>query len=84
MTGITIPVVSISASNDGLATPAKIEESRSLLPADTQFVVIQGGNHAQFGSYGAQPGDGTASIPPETQWAQTVQATVDLLQRMNP
>jgi peroxiredoxin len=76
-------VLSISASNDGLATPAKIDDSRGLLPANTQFIVIEGGNHAQFGSYGAQPGDGTASIPAETQWAQTTQATTALLQRIS-
>jgi len=79
MTGFSKPVLSISASNDGLATPAKITDSRALLPAGTQFVVIEGGIHAQFGSYGAQPGDGTATIPPETQWQQTVLATTGLL-----
>ena len=84
MTGITIPVVSISASNDGLATTTKIDESHALLPENTQYVVIQGGNHAQFGSFGPQPGDGTATIPAQAQWAQTIQATADLLQRMNP
>jgi hypothetical protein len=83
MTGFSKPVLSISASNDGLATPAKIDDSRGLLPANTQFIVIEGGNHAQFGSYGAQPGDGTASIPAETQWAQTTQATTALLQRIS-
>ena len=82
MAGFTSSVVSISASKDGLATPAKIDETRGLLPADTQFVVIEGGNHAQFGSYGVQPGDDIATIPAETQWAQTVEATTDLLQRI--
>lgn len=76
---LAVQVTSISASNDGLATPAKIDDSRNLLPAAARFVAIQGGVHAQFGSYGAQPGDGTPSIPPSAQWDQTEQATVDLL-----
>jgi dienelactone hydrolase len=72
-------VVSISASLDGLATPEKIDASRALLPADTTWVVIQGGNHAQFGWYGDQPGDNIAAISRQVQQAQIVQATVALL-----
>lgn len=33
---------------------------------------IEGGNHAQFGSYGAQKGDGTAAISAEAQIDETV------------
>lgn len=55
------PVLSISAGNDGLSTPAKIEGSRSTLPGDTVFVELPGATHAQFGDYGLQPGDGTAT-----------------------
>ena len=33
--------------------------------------VISGGNHAQFGSYGAQKGDGQASITAAEQQKQT-------------
>ncbi|MBM7473057.1 dienelactone hydrolase [Subtercola frigoramans] len=51
-------VLSISGSNDGLATPAKIAESKKLLPAATTFVVVDGGVHAFFGDYGPQSGDG--------------------------
>jgi pimeloyl-ACP methyl ester carboxylesterase len=83
MSNLPIPVVSISGSQDGLATPQKIEENRRLQPAHTRFVVIQGGNHAQFGSYGAQPGDGPATIPASAQWEQTVKATVELLQQIS-
>jgi len=60
------PVLSISASNDGLSTPAKIEASKADLPADTEFVVIEGANHAQFGDYGVQPGDGTSTVSDTT------------------
>ncbi|PPL19607.1 alpha/beta hydrolase [Microterricola pindariensis] len=55
-------VLSISGSDDGLSTPAKIDEAAHLLPADTVFVEIDGANHASFGDYGVQPGDGTATI----------------------
>jgi hypothetical protein len=61
--GLGKPVLSISASNDGLSTPAKIEASRAQLPAETDFVVIEGANHDQFGDYGPQPGDGESTTP---------------------
>lgn len=56
------PVLSISASRDGLATPAKIAASRPNLPSEALFVVVRGGVHAQFGAYGPQAGDGTPTI----------------------
>jgi Alpha/beta hydrolase family len=74
-----LKTASISASLDGLSTPDKIEASRSLLPADTTWVQIQGGDHAQFGWYGDQSGDNPAIISREDQQAQIVQSTLDLL-----
>ena len=74
-----ILMLSLHGSNDGLATDDKIEASIALLPAHTQFVTINGGNHGQFGSYGPQAGDNPASISPEEQWTQTADATAALL-----
>lgn len=68
-------VISIYGTNDGLAGEGKIDESKALLPADAEFVAIEGGNHAQFGSYGPQAGDNEATISPEEQWAQVADAT---------
>ncbi len=61
-TSLTAQVASISGSKDGLATPAKVEASRTDLPAATGFTVVAGASHAQFGDYGPQPGDGTPAI----------------------
>jgi len=38
------------------------------------YTVIPGGNHAQFGNYGLQSGDGTATITPKAQRAFTISA----------
>ncbi|WP_241992564.1 alpha/beta hydrolase [Cryobacterium lactosi] len=70
-----LPVLSISGSEDGLSTPAKIEDTADLLPAGTTFVQIDGANHASFGAYGDQPGDGVATITP----AESQQAITDAL-----
>jgi pimeloyl-ACP methyl ester carboxylesterase len=78
-----IVVTSIYGSQDGLATRAKIEASRTLLPAQTTWVMIEGGNHAQFGWYGLQPKDYPASISREDQQAQAIEATVELLVKIS-
>lgn len=57
-----LPTLSISGSEDGLSTPVKIDEAAHLLSPDTIFVQIVGGNHAGFGAYGPQAGDGQAQI----------------------
>ena len=73
-------VLSIYATNDGLSTVEVIEASRANRPAETRWVAIDGGNHAQFGWYGEQPGDGQATISRTEQQAQIVKATAEMLE----
>jgi hypothetical protein len=73
-------VISIYATNDGVSTMEDIAASRADLPAATRWVEIAGGNHAQFGWYGEQPGDGTATITREQQQEQVVSATAEFLE----
>src|SRR5205085_11344268 len=74
LAGSGLQVVSIYGTRDGLAGPEKIAPSRALLPADTVYAAIEGGNHAGFGRYGPQAGDNAATITPEAQQAQVVAA----------
>jgi pimeloyl-ACP methyl ester carboxylesterase len=71
-----LPVLSLGGARDGLSTPAKIAAARHLLPADAELVEIPGAVHAQFGDYGAQPGDGT---PTATDAAVRAAITRDVL-----
>lgn len=80
---VDIKVLSVYGSLDGLATPQQIRDSRSLLPPDTMFIEIDGGNHSQFGSYGFQDGDNSATISPDEQWMQVVDATVNFLDEIS-
>jgi pimeloyl-ACP methyl ester carboxylesterase len=82
LSGFDLPVSSIYGTQDGLATPEKIDASRPLLPADTIWVAIEGGNHAQFGWYGPQSGDNPASISHEAQQKRIVEASVNLLDQV--
>jgi dienelactone hydrolase len=74
-----VSVLSIYGSVDGVATPEEVLSSKVLLPEDTVWVPIEGGNHAQFGWYGLQTGDNLATISREEQSSQIVKATIDLL-----
>jgi hypothetical protein len=62
LSGAHLAALSIGGENDGLSTPAKIAGAAHLLPSDATFVEVPGMTHAQFGAYGLQPGDGTATI----------------------
>lgn len=55
-------VLSVYGSADGVMDRDSYEKYRAELPADTTELVIEGGCHSQFGSYGAQDGDGEPTI----------------------
>ena len=76
-----LPVLSIYAigSTESLNP---VQEYAALLPAASQVVIVQGGNHAQFGAYGPQAGDSVAEIPAKEQWAQVVDATASFLETL--
>lgn len=76
-----IEVLSIYGTND-MAGMATFDEKKSLLAADTEYVIIEGGNHAQFGSYGFQAGDNAATISAAEQWSQTAAATLEFLREL--
>jgi len=76
-------VLSISGSLDGLATPVKIAHSIGLLPTNTEWVNIVGGNHAQFGWYGPQKGDNAAVISREEQQTAVIQDTLEFLKKVD-
>lgn len=78
LAGHETQVLSVYGSEDGEVET--IEASSSLLPANTKWVKIEGGNHAQFGDYGSQPGDGIADISSQAQWEQIISATSAFLQ----
>lgn len=66
-----LPVLSIYGSEDEVLNKKKYEKSIALADVRTEYV-IDGGNHAGFGNYGAQKGDGAASVSEEEQWQETV------------
>lgn len=63
-----LKVLSVYGSEDLVVNRDKIESGRALVPQSyyTEYC-IEGGNHAQYGDYGEQKGDGTATISAEEQ-----------------
>lgn len=76
-----LSVLTVYGSEDGVLNIDKVVSGRELLPADSREMRIDGGNHAQFGSYGRQKGDGTASISAKEQWETTVKAFTDMIMK---
>ncbi len=81
-----LKAISIYGSNDG--HPETIEEGAEHLPADAEFVKIEGGNHTQFGWYDTSPspyqeGDNPADITIEVQQGQIIQATIAFLEQLD-
>ena len=62
----------IRGTEDGLATPEDLEKGRKTAPKRYIEHAIPGGNHAWFGNYGVQSGDGVATISAEEQQAETI------------
>ncbi|MBR3181594.1 MAG: alpha/beta hydrolase [Eggerthellaceae bacterium] len=64
-------VLSIAGTNDQVLNHDSYESAADVLPADTAYISIEGGNHSYFGNYGDQAGDGIASISRSEQQRQT-------------
>ncbi len=54
--------ISFSGSEDLVINKTKYNDAKSLWPKKQEEYIIEGGNHANFGNYGKQKGDGNATI----------------------
>lgn len=70
---VDVPVLSIYGSEDGVMNREKYAQYRGNLPDDFEEYILEGGNHAGFGYYGPQRGDGEATISRDTQIERTAQ-----------
>jgi hypothetical protein len=66
-----IKILSIFGSEDKVLNLEKYAEYKLNLSKNTSEFVIEGGNHAGFGFYGKQKGDGTATISSQEQIEKT-------------
>ena len=80
---LDIPVLSIYGSRELRVNDASIRERKHLLPPDTFYKRIEGGDHHQFGSYEINPDDHLATISRASQHEQIIQATLEILQTVS-
>lgn len=78
-----IPVISIYGSREKRVNDESVGERKHLLPADTVYIRIEGGDHHQFGSYEIRPEEHLATISRASQHGQIIQATLDLLETVS-
>lgn len=84
LSALELPVLSIAAGNDSVFDSQAYDETRDLLPPETTFVTIAGGNHAGFADYGPQSGDGVSTISRDEQQRETVEYIASFLERVLP
>ena len=77
--GDGLETVLIYGSEDGVLNMNKYRNNLENVPEDAKEYVIEGGNHAQFGSYGVQSGDGQARITQERQVEETVRIITGMI-----
>ena len=70
----------IYGSEDGVLRLSKLREGRQFAPKRYFEHVIEGGNHALFGNYGEQEGDGTGLISAQEQQAETVRVVMEAVE----
>ena len=68
--------LSVYGDRDGVLNRERYEKSRVFWPRGAQELVIPGGNHAGFGSYGPQRGDGEAALSAQEQQELTAAAVL--------
>lgn len=78
-----LPTLKIYAEHDGLASVAEVLATRDRMPTNHQLVLVEGGNHSQFGYLGTLIGDGRATRSLEAQQQDTVDALVEFLQSVS-
>lgn len=70
-----LKVLSIYGSDDGVLNRDAYNKNRTNLPENTAEIVIPHGNHASFGDYGPQKGDGSSALG----IGEQMQSTADII-----
>ena len=70
--------LSIYGSNDGVLNLDKYQENKNNIK-NMKEIIIEGGNHANFGKYGNQKGDKKSSINRTTQQEKTINEIIKFI-----
>lgn len=76
---LPLKVLSIYGSEDNVLNKTNYTNNKIYLPEDFTELCIEGGNHAFYGDYGVQKGDGSATISSDQQQQLTADAILEFL-----
>jgi pimeloyl-ACP methyl ester carboxylesterase len=79
LAGLGLPVTKVYGTRDCVADSAAVLANAHLLPSSTHWGRLEGANHQQFGWYGSQLGDCSATISRAAQQAATLEALLSAL-----
>lgn len=77
-----IPCIKLYADNDGLASVEEVMKNKSKLPNHSKLILINGGNHSQFGYLGKLLMDSSPDISLEEQQKQTYNNLIEFIDRI--
>ena len=77
---LDLPVILLYGSNEIRVTDESVGARQHLLPPNTVYIKIEGGDHHQFGAYQLTTEEDLATISRAAQHAQILAPTLDLLQ----
>lgn len=80
LTQTGLKVCSLYGDRDGILDMEKYRKYRSNLPENTWEWVLEGGNHADFGNYGRQEGDGESSLESGVQLHWTAERILEWME----
>ena len=69
----SLKAISVYGSEDGVLNHERYEEAKANLGQDLRELVIDGGNHANFGCYGMQKGDNASPLTGASQQDMTAE-----------
>ena len=72
------PILLLHGSEDGVLNLDRVSSASEF--GDVKEYVLDGGNHAQFGNYGPQKGDGVPAITAEEQQEETVRLILEWME----
>ena len=76
------PTLSIYGSEDKVLNLKSYNDAKPLIKANFTEHIINGGNHAQFGNYGLQKGDGNAGINSTLQQNETASEIINFINKL--
>lgn len=81
LSGDSLSVLSIYGSEDEILNQKMLEKGWDLMPSDYMEICIKGGNHAGFGNYEEQKGDGEALISRKEQQEMTAASIIRMIEQ---